>query len=111
MGNVLTKATVVLGVIFLMNTLLLTILTARRSVSSVMDGAAPVAAPRGALPDASATAPADQGWVEDQMPFGGDVQVPWDVTVPVENVQQQDVVTDAEPVPEAAVPAADPSAE
>jgi len=39
MGNVLTKATVVLGTIFLLNTILLTILTARRGdrIGSVMD--------------------------------------------------------------------------
>jgi len=38
MGNVLTKVTVVLGVIFLVNTILLTMLTARRgTVSSVTD--------------------------------------------------------------------------
>lgn len=48
MGNVLTKATVVLGTIFLVNTLLLTIMTARRSgVSrSIMDQVIPpVSAP------------------------------------------------------------------
>ncbi len=39
MGNVLTKATVVLGCIFLLNTILLTIMTARRSgrSGSIMD--------------------------------------------------------------------------
>jgi preprotein translocase subunit SecG len=38
MGNVLTKSTVVLGVIFLINTILLTMLTARRdTVASVTD--------------------------------------------------------------------------
>ena len=34
MGNVLTKATVVLGIIFLVNTVLLTIFTARRDTNA-----------------------------------------------------------------------------
>jgi len=44
MGNVLTKTTVILGTIFLINTILLTVLTARRSniVGSVTDGQAPL---------------------------------------------------------------------
>jgi protein translocase SecG subunit len=38
MGNILTKATVVLGIVFLVNTILLTMLTARREeVTSVTD--------------------------------------------------------------------------
>lgn len=51
MGNVLTKATVVLGAIFLFNTILLTILTARQqgggSVMDSVDVAPPVTAPGG----------------------------------------------------------------
>lgn len=44
MGNVLTKATVVLGGIFLLNTILLTILTARQEGGgSVMDAVVPSA--------------------------------------------------------------------
>ena len=66
MGNVLTKTTVVLGCIFLLNTLVLSRLTSHRS-SSVMEGvrsaapaapAAPVQLPSAAAPDAAPTAPA-----------------------------------------------------
>lgn len=48
MGNVLTKATVVLGSIFLVNTIILTIMTARmndRGPGSVMEAAVPPPAP------------------------------------------------------------------
>jgi preprotein translocase subunit SecG len=47
MGNVLTKATVVLAVIFLTNTVLLTMLTARRDSvgGSVTDGVVPATVP------------------------------------------------------------------
>ncbi len=60
MGNVLTKATVVLGIIFLVNTILLTIFTARRESSgsgSVTDGQAPIAQPAQAGGIAPAAAP------------------------------------------------------
>ena len=50
MGNVLTKATVVLGCAFLVNTLMLTVLTARRTTDSrsVMDRVGQPAAPQAA---------------------------------------------------------------
>lgn len=53
MGNVLTKATVILGGIFLFNTVLLTILTARQQGGgSVMDAVeVAVPAPQPAMPD------------------------------------------------------------
>jgi len=61
MGNVLTKSTVVLGVIFLANTILLTMLTARRdTVSSVTDlGSIPQPVPtQGPIPGGPVPAPA-----------------------------------------------------
>jgi preprotein translocase subunit SecG len=68
MGNVLTKATVMLGVIFLVNTILLTVLTSRRSVvtESVMDGvtvAPPAVQQQPALPQG----PDMAGWLESEM--------------------------------------------
>ena len=50
MGNVLTRATVVLGFIFLTNTLVLSILAARREGRSLMEGAARPAAAAPAMP-------------------------------------------------------------
>lgn len=74
MGNVLTKATVVLGTIFLLNTILLTILTARRGDrgGSVMDRAEtlpmpvqqpmlPASLPEAGTPPAGAGESAGQG--------------------------------------------------
>ncbi len=59
MGNVLTKATVVLGCAFLANTLLLTVLTSRRTdAGSVMDRAGQQAPPPAARPPSAP--PTDQ---------------------------------------------------
>ena len=49
MGNVLTRATVILGFIFLANTLVLSILSARKEGRSLMEGVSQPAAPA-ALP-------------------------------------------------------------
>ena len=49
MGNVLTRATVILGFIFLANTLALSILSARKEGRSLMEGVSQPAAPA-ALP-------------------------------------------------------------
>jgi preprotein translocase subunit SecG len=74
MGNVLTKATVVLGVIFLVNTVLLTMLTARRqSVGSVTD-LAPVSQPAPSLPAPSS--------VPMPLPEPESVPVPADIPAP-----------------------------
>jgi len=74
MGNVLTKATVVLGVIFLVNTLLLTVLTTQRGhVGSVMEGAAR----RPATPQPTAPGPAvTDDWMEMDMAPAGEVPFP-----------------------------------
>lgn len=61
MGNVLTRATVILGFVFLANTLVLSILSARKEGRSLMDSA-----PRQA-PPAPITMPAD---------FGGEMPAP-----------------------------------
>jgi hypothetical protein len=65
MGNVLTRVTVILGFIFLTNTLVLAILSARKDGRSLMDGAVRPATPAAAsLPGdfsgapSSATTPA-----------------------------------------------------
>ena len=60
MGNVLTKTTVVLGIIFLLNTIALSRLTSRAS-ATVMEGVAaeaPVPAETAALPEAAPEVPA-----------------------------------------------------
>lgn len=77
MGNVLTKVTVVLGVIFLANTVFLTVLTASRSASggsgSVTDGQAPIAQPTGSMGGiAPAAAPVPS---TDVPPVGGQVPI------------------------------------
>jgi len=61
MGNVLTRATVILGFIFLTNTLALAILSARKEGRSLMDSA-PRAAP------APTALPADFGGMPETMP-------------------------------------------
>ena len=78
MGNVLTKATVVLGILFLVNTVFLTILTAHRSIGngsgSVTDGQAPIAqpaAPMGGIAPAPVTStdvPSGDGPVPIELP-------------------------------------------
>ncbi len=78
MGNVLTKATVVLGIIFLVNTILLTIFTARRETrgsGSVTDGQVPIAQPApiggiapAAAPMPSMDVPAESGPVPIELP-------------------------------------------
>jgi len=92
MGNVLTKATVVLGGIFLFNTILLTILTARQQgIGSVMD-AVDVAPPApqpfvpsgmpGGMPDVGELPPADAPVAVDA-PAGDISSMPEAASVPV----------------------------
>ena len=50
MGNVLTRVTVVLGIVFLVNTTLLAYLGATSHRNSVTDGAVPAAAPASVMP-------------------------------------------------------------
>jgi len=60
MGNVLTKTTIILGTVFLLNTLVLSRLTSHAG-ASVMEGVrtpAPAAAEQQALPFSAPTAPA-----------------------------------------------------
>lgn len=89
MGNVLTKATVVLGIIFLVNTVLLTMLTARHQgvVGSVTDGLAPLA-PVTAPAEASLPVPLDipvsvPAAVAPVAPETVDVPAPVAVDIPV----------------------------
>ncbi len=94
MGNVLTKATVVLAVIFLTNTVLLTMLTARRDSGggSVTDGVVPATAPAsaplgGMLPvpaDMPVSAPVEAAPVA--APVTVDVPAPVAVDIPVPEV-------------------------
>jgi preprotein translocase subunit SecG len=50
MGNVLTRVTVILGFIFLTNTLVLAVLSARKDSRSLMDGTVRPAPPAATLP-------------------------------------------------------------
>ena len=59
MGNVLTRVTVVLGIIFLVNTTLLAYLGATSSSGSVTDGALPAAVPAAAMPAPPSAPPLD----------------------------------------------------
>ena len=92
MGNVLTKATVILGIIFIVNTVLLTALTARQSQSagsgSVTDAQIPVTqpAPIGgiaptAAPMPSTDAPPTSGPVPIELP---PMEVVVDAVAPIE---------------------------
>lgn len=85
MGNVLTKATVVLGAIFLLNTILLTILTARQEGGgSVMDDVEVEApAPQPVMPSgAPGEMPTPSGAPSADGPV--DIPMPSDATAPVE---------------------------
>jgi len=108
MGNVLTKATVILGVTFLVNTTLLAWMGARRTPMSVVDRnpvAAP-AAPMGAMPGGAGQGPGPEAMpVESPMPgaedmapvdFGGDAAMDVDLGAPA-----------AEAVPVVEIPGAD----
>ena len=94
MGNVLTKATVILGIIFLVNTILLTIFMAHRKSSgtgSVTDGQTPIsqpAAPMGgiapmAAPVPSTDVPPESAPVPIELP-PMDVNVDVDAVAPIE---------------------------
>ena len=77
MGNVLTKATVVLGVIFLANTLVLTVMTSRLGAGgSVMESA-----PRRAAPQQAAPAPSGDGagWMGQEMQQDMDLPIAVDI--------------------------------
>ena len=108
MGNVLTKATAVLGVVFLVNTVLLTMLTARREpVGSVTDlgrieQPAPVQGPGpGAPVPVSAPIPMAPPPMEvPEAPVVVDIPVPETVAVPATPLEA--------PAP-APAPAPDPS--
>lgn len=72
MGNVLTKATVVLGVIFLFNTLVLTVMTSRRGPGgsgSVMEGAGNVPTTPPASQQMPTATPGNDGgnWMEGEL--------------------------------------------
>ncbi len=89
MGNVLTKSTVVLGVIFLVNTLFLTVLTTQRGhVGSVMEGAARRSSAQPAIPGPS---PTDE-WMEMDMPPAGDVPLPMDIPSLPADIETDDVI-------------------
>lgn len=80
MGNVLTKSTVVMGLIFLVNTLLLTVLTTQRGVvGSVMEGAP--RRPAQQQPAPSPEAGADD-WMEMDVQPAGEVPPPTGVQAP-----------------------------
>lgn len=92
MGNVLTKATVVLGGIFLFNTVLLTILTARQQGGgSVMDSVkVDLPAPQPGMPDGvpggmpdSAAMPPSGGPIALPAPAGDVSSMPEAASVPV----------------------------
>ena len=83
MGNVLTKATVVLGIVFLLNTILLTMLTARREpIASVTDlGTIP---PPVSVPNAGGPVPMPAPEAVPAMPLEAPVEVPVvDIPAPV----------------------------
>ena len=99
MGNVLTKATVILGSIFLFNTILLTIMTARRGDhgGSVMDRVDAVPAPmqQPTMPESGMPLPA---------PVPAETATPADVQTPPLAVEIPAAVPAEIPVP-IAVPA------
>ena len=95
MGNVLTKSTVVLGVVFLLNTLLLTVLTTQRGLGggSVMEAAArrpaaqqPQQQPMPGLGDDPAA------WMDMDMQPAADVPVPMDIPVTPVETDPEDVI-------------------
>ena len=95
MGNVLTKSTVVLGIIFLLNTLLLTVLTTQRGLGgvSVMEGAAPRPVQQQQQRTAPGPAPAaGADWADGEMQPAGDVPDTVDMPVPTVEADAEDVI-------------------
>lgn len=81
MGNVLTRATVILGFVFLTNTLILSILSARKEGRSLMEGAAlPAASMPAAMPPSDFGGP---GEASVPMAPASEAPVPVPVAVPV----------------------------
>ena len=110
MGNVLTKATVILGIVFLINTTILAVLGTVRREASVTDGLdtgpAPMAmpaplqpAPGGPMPDA--TLPMD---TPVPMDMAAPVEIPAMPMEPVADVPMADVPMVPDTVPVAPVP-------
>ena len=110
MGNVLTRATVILTCIFLVNTLALSVLSSRgaskRTANSVMDRVGDVVAPPvQALPDASSS---ELAVPPTEMPSPSDLATPLDapgatgstVTVPAEIPAEVPVVPEVPVAPE-----------
>ncbi len=111
MGNVLTKSTVVMGVIFLFNTLLLTVLTTQRGlVGSVMESAPRLPAQQPAAPVPGPDAGLDD-WMEVDMQPAGEVPVPMDLPAPApdadEVIQVPSAPEDVQVETPVAVPEAD----
>ena len=108
MGNVLTKSTVVLGIIFLFNTLFLTVLTTQRGlVGSVMEGAP--RRPAAQQPPAPGPGAGMDDWTEMDMPSAGDVAVPMDMPSLPEDMDADEVIqVPAVPQPEVDAPVATP---
>ena len=109
MGNVLTKATVVMGVIFLVNTILLTMLTARRdTVASVTDlGGVEQPAPM-SMPAAGGPVPAAAPGPVEAAPVPAPVApVPMEMPeeIPVVDIPAPAPVAAPEPAPAAPVDA------
>jgi len=91
MGNVLTKGTAILGVVFLVNTTLLAYLTANRRTTSVTDGMS-IAAPAMPSPSAPLGVPSD---VEPFQP--GAAEFPEPVGAPTGPVEPVDLTQPALP--------------
>ena len=94
MGNVLTKSTVVLGIVFLLNTLVLTVLTTQRSGfgGSVMEGPAgrtPSGAQQPGMPGPGAEA-AD--WMDMELQPAGDMALPVEIPLRAEDIEAEEAI-------------------
>ena len=113
MGNVLTRATVVLGIIFLVNTMILAVIP--RSASAVSDSIAIQTAPKNVAAPASAAAPlsAEDAASALKVTDGDEFIVPG-AAVPAEEATATEeaapVVDEAAPVADEAAPVADETA-
>ena len=106
MGNVLTKTTIVLGIIFLVNTTVLSLLQVRRATKSAVD-AAPIL-PVATAPSASQGPPAGAGMPADVQP-GSALEMPAvEATVPLGPIADTPTipaVAEEEPAPATEAPA------
>jgi len=111
MGNVLTKTTVILGIVFLINTTALAFLGARRRESSIADSIPATAPAPAGLPGqpGPGASPLPEGPLSEGVSAGGEA-APEAVLPPVDAVQEVEPIVIGEEGSAAEAPSTEPAA-